>query len=132
MTVLVGYLPTPVGEAAVTFGIDEARRRGEALLLVNCGQDPSTAAADLAGQEAMAAVRATLAGSGVEHEIRQYTTPGRTVAEEIVGVAENEGASVVVIGLRHRTATGKYLFGSTAQRILLDSGVPVIAVKTPK
>jgi nucleotide-binding universal stress UspA family protein len=34
-----------------------------------------------------------------------------------------------VIGLRRRTPTGKLLFGSDAQQILLDVPCPVLAVK---
>lgn len=128
MTVLVGYLPTPVGEAAVTFGIEEARRRGEPLLVLNYGPDARTAGADLAGEESMTALRSRLAESGLQHEVRQYTSSGRGVADEIVHVAAAE-ASVIVLGLRRRSVTGKYLFGSTAQRVLLDAEVPVVTVK---
>ena len=38
-------------------------------------------------------------------------------------------AELIVIGMRHRTAVGKFLMGSTAQRILLDAPCPVLAVK---
>jgi nucleotide-binding universal stress UspA family protein len=38
---------------------------------------------------------------------------------------------VLVIGIRHRSAVGKLLMGSAAQRILLDVDCPVLAVKTP-
>jgi nucleotide-binding universal stress UspA family protein len=47
----------------------------------------------------------------------------------VIDVAVEVDASVLVIGLRHRTAVGKLLMGSTAQRILLDCPCPVLAVK---
>ena len=47
----------------------------------------------------------------------------------VVDAATALGASVLVIGIKHRTATGKLLFGSSAQRILLDATCPVLAVK---
>lgn len=47
----------------------------------------------------------------------------------MVSAAERLDASLVVIGLRRRTPTGKLLFGSDAQRILLDSPSRVLAVK---
>jgi nucleotide-binding universal stress UspA family protein len=38
---------------------------------------------------------------------------------------------VLVIGLRRRTAVGKLLLGSAAQRILLTVDCPVLAVEGP-
>ena len=35
MTVLVGYVPTPEGEAAFNAALSEARRRGERLVVLN-------------------------------------------------------------------------------------------------
>ena len=50
-------------------------------------------------------------------------------ADALVRVADERDASVVVIGLRHRTPVGKLIMGSAAQRILLDARCPVLAVK---
>jgi nucleotide-binding universal stress UspA family protein len=61
----------------------------------------------------------------------QQLVRGKEAAEEVVEAAERLDASFVVIGLRRRTPTGKLLFGSQAQRILLDAERPVVAVKAP-
>lgn len=47
---------------------------------------------------------------------------------EVLEVAEELGARYVVIGGRKRTPTGKALFGSTTQSILLDADRPVVTV----
>ena len=73
-------------------------------------------------------VKSRLAESGVDHELRQLVR-GNEPAEEVVELAEEVGAELIVIGMRHRTAVGKFLMGSTAQRILLDAPCPVLAVK---
>ena len=39
MTVLVGYGPNAVGEAALTAAVEESRRRQERLLVVNMSRD---------------------------------------------------------------------------------------------
>ncbi len=43
--------------------------------------------------------------------------------------AESTNAEFIVIGLRRRSPVGKLLLGSNAQRVLLDAGCPVLAVK---
>jgi nucleotide-binding universal stress UspA family protein len=70
------------------------------------------------------------ADAGVQAEVRQL--PGGTdTADAIVAVADEIGPDLVVIGLRRRTAVGKLIVGSTAQRILLGVACPVLAVKAP-
>ena len=54
---------------------------------------------------------------------------GSDPATAIVEAAAERGASVIVIGLRHRTPVGKLIMGSVAQRILIDAACPVLAVK---
>jgi nucleotide-binding universal stress UspA family protein len=66
----------------------------------------------------------------VEHELRQPVR-GHEPADEVVDLAAEVGAELVVIGLRRRTAVGKSLLGSTAQRILGDAPCAVLAVKAP-
>ncbi|MFD5895751.1 MULTISPECIES: universal stress protein [unclassified Streptomyces] len=128
MTVLVGYVPTPEGEAALRAGVDEARTRGETLLVMNTSRGDAYVDRGFAQQRDLDHVRRDLTELGVDFDIRQVVG-GRDAAEEIVELAGSSEISLVVIGLRHRSAVGKLLLGSSAQRILLDSPCPVLAVK---
>ena len=56
-------------------------------------------------------------------------TMGPDVAEEIVRVADEVDAELLVIGLRRRTPVGKMIMGSVAQQVLIDAPCPVLAVK---
>ena len=128
MTVLVGFVPNPLGEAALTAAVAEARRRGERLLVVNMSRDDVLVDARRAGEEQLERVRRDLEELALEFEVRQIEEGG-DAAEVLLDVAGREGVSVIVIGLRHRTPVGKLLLGSAAQRILLDADCPVLAVK---
>ncbi|SFJ37143.1 Universal stress protein family protein [Nocardioides psychrotolerans] len=51
------------------------------------------------------------------------------VAEAVLSAAREVDATLVVLGIRHRSPVGKLLMGSVAQRVLLDAECPVLAVK---
>jgi nucleotide-binding universal stress UspA family protein len=69
-----------------------------------------------------------LTAQAIEHEVREIVR-GRTPAEDIVGVANEVGADIIVIGLRRRSLVGKLIMGSNAQAILMQADCPVLAVK---
>jgi nucleotide-binding universal stress UspA family protein len=62
------------------------------------------------------------------YEIDQHVG-SHEASDELVAIADRVKASLIVIGLRRRTPTGKLITGSQAQRILLDANCPVLAVK---
>ena len=128
MTVLVGYVPTPLGEATLRAGVDESRRRGETLVVVNMSRDDVLVDAHRAATADLDRVERDVAELGVDVEVVRIEA-GSDTAEAILRAAEEHAASVVVIGLRHRSAVGKLIMGSTAQRILLASRCPVLSVK---
>ena len=129
-TVVVGYVPKPEGEAALAAGINEAKLRGSKLVVVNShrgGQEYDGSAARAAEDE-MNAIQKRLEEAGVEHDVRQLVR-GFEPAEDLISIAEANGAELLVIGLRRRSPVGKLILGSNAQRILLDAHCPVLAVK---
>lgn len=128
MTVLVGYLPSPEGEAAFDAAVAEAARRGEPLLVLNSPRAGAPVSAVAADDDAVGGLTARAGAAGVEVQVRRQAHDG-DAAEAVLTVAEEVAASVVVIGIRRRSAVGKLLMGSSAQRILLDSDRPVLAVK---
>lgn len=128
MTVLVGYVPTPLGEATLRAGVEEARRRSEPLVVVNMSRDDVLVDAHRAASDDLARVERDVAELGVAVEVVRIEE-GSDPAAAIVAAADERGASVIVIGLRHRTPVGKLIMGSAAQRILIDASCPVLAVK---
>src|SRR3954451_10217198 len=79
-------------------------------------------------QEQLEQVRTELREAGVDHEVRQLVR-GMDPADDLVNVAQEVDAEIIVIGLRRRSPAGKLILGSNAQRVLLDAPCPVFAVK---
>lgn len=129
MSVVVGYQSTPEGAAALSTARDTARSRGTRLVVVVSERaDRVDAERAKARDEDLARVAADLAEAGVDHEVRVLEGAG-DVADDLVRVAEDTAATLVVIGLRRRSTTGKLVLGANAQRVLLDAPCPVLAVK---
>lgn len=127
-TVVAGYTPGPLGRRILSAAIAQARRRNASLLVVNVSMGESWVDSRLADDDDWQAVRDELRESGIPHRMSQIDSRG-TPAEEVLRAAQEEGADLIVIGLRHRTPVGKMILGSAAQQILLDAHCPVLAVK---
>ncbi|RBY91437.1 universal stress protein [Blastococcus sp. TF02A-30] len=127
--VVVGFVPGPRGEAALQHAVEECRRRGARLVVVNSSRGDALVDERFVQGEPLRRLQDELTVSGVPAELRQPVR-GRDVAEELADVVRETGAELLVIGLRRRTAVGKLLMGSAAQRILLDVECPILAVKS--
>jgi nucleotide-binding universal stress UspA family protein len=126
--VVVGYVPSPEGRAALTRGVEEARFRKTRLVVVNTTRGDALVDERYLQEGAVAALQAELAALDVEAELRQ-ASDGQDVAEDLDRIATEVDAELVVIGLRRRTPVGKLILGSAASRILLTVHQPVLAVK---
>ncbi|MBZ4211411.1 MAG: universal stress protein [Comamonadaceae bacterium] len=128
MTVLVAYVPRPEGQAALDKGIEVAKRRNERLVVVNASPGGSKEDASLADVQDYERVQQVLSDSGLDTELKQFVR-GKNAVEEIEGLVESLGASLLIIGLRKRSPVGKLIMGSVAQELLLSVSCPVLAVK---
>ena len=130
MAIVVGYVPTREGRAALRRAADESLLRRSKLIVINSqrgGRDYDSDEAQRFETE-LSRIQGELDREGLEHEVRQLVR-GNEPAEDLIAVAEEEQADFIVIGLRRRTPVGKLILGSNAQRILLDASCPVLAVK---
>ena len=115
--IVVGYSSKAEGRAALGRAIAEATLRNAELIVLSSAPDCD-----------LEAVRAELAPSGLAHQVRAAAAD-LDPAEDLLNTAEATGAEFIVIGLRRRSSVGKLLLGGNAQRVLLDAGCPVLAVK---
>ena len=128
MTIVVGYVPTAEGRAALDRAVEESLQRRLRLVVVNSSRGDALADPGFPTEAEIENVRGQLESAGVDFEIRRPVR-GREASDEVVDVAKDVDASLIVIGLRRRTPVGKLIMGSNAQRILLDAECPVLAVK---
>ncbi|WP_392508786.1 universal stress protein [Naumannella halotolerans] len=119
MTVLVARTTTPESAAAIQEAIAEAKRRSEDLAIF-----------DLDGEPAEGLISGEL--DGVQVSYHGNDNRNRNAAAGLLDASVELGASVLVIGVKHRSAVGKLLLGSNAQSIILDAQIPVLAVKAPQ
>ncbi len=132
MRILMGYTRTELGEAVARHAIDEARRRGAELLILNTRRAGAAGDEDDEAryQEGLEQLTARLAHEGIDHRVLDYSV-GDSLAEDLLAAARKNEADLLVIGLRRRSPVGKLVMGSTAQEILLNADCPVLAVKLP-
>lgn len=130
MAIVVGYVATKEGRAALKRAADECVLRHTKLIVISSHRGGKDFDADEATrfEAELDRVKGMLSDKGLEHEIRQLVR-GNDPAEDLITVADEVSADFIVIGLRRRSPVGKLILGSNAQRILLDASCPVLAVK---
>lgn len=128
MTIVVGYIPNEQGEAALERAIIEAQRGDTRLVVVNSSKGDTPVDDRLIDARQYHELEERLAGTGVDFWIER-SAQGGDAADEVLRVARAQRAELIVIGLRKRSAMGKFLMGSTAQRILLQAECPVLSLR---
>jgi nucleotide-binding universal stress UspA family protein len=116
MTILVAVPESLEGRVALQAAATEAKTHQTDLVVLNLGLSkiaPTTLPRDVA--------TTVVDRSGpADHD------PADVVLDYL---ASHPGISRLVIGVKRRTPVGKVVFGSVSQRLLLESPVPVLAVK---
>ena len=139
MTIVVAYHETPVGRGALGHALAEARLRGTDLVVLTAparsGDEPVTHLPEVAeplisGSRPADGTVATADRPAVAVHLRTVVRPEH-LADELLDLAREVDAELIVIGLRRRSPVSKMLLGSDAQDVLLGATVPVLAVRPP-
>ncbi|HEY5151601.1 MAG TPA: universal stress protein [Mycobacterium sp.] len=129
MTIVIAYIPSPQGEAAIAAAIAEAHWRDEDLVVVNVTRGDAYVDRRFAAQQDISAIEARLTSADTDYQLRQIV--GEDPVHGVLAVVKEVDASLLVIGLRHRSPVGKLFMGSAAQQLLIHAPCPVLAVKDP-
>jgi nucleotide-binding universal stress UspA family protein len=129
-SIVVGFIFTREGYAAVDAAIAEATRRQAKLVVVHSMLGGSHDADEEYVESATAVedLRVRLQGLGIDfctHEFVRGNSPSTDLMDAVV----EHDAELMVIGIRRRSTVGKVLLGSNALEILHDASVPVLCVK---
>jgi nucleotide-binding universal stress UspA family protein len=126
--IVVGFVSTPEGHAALRHAGHEALLRKLSLVVVDLSREghdatPTSIEPDLAE------LRAECDAASLTVEIapaESFLEP----SEHVLKVAQEVDATLIVVGQRHRSRVGKFLLGSSVQRIVLEADCPVVTVKS--
>jgi nucleotide-binding universal stress UspA family protein len=131
MKIVTGFRPSTEGRAAVDRAIEEARLRDGTVLVVHSmrGGERDELEQVMNYRKRFEELKADLEASGVDHELIEYAR-GNSPAEDLLAIAREREADLIVIGIRRRSPVGKLVLGSNAQDVLLEADCPVLAVKS--
>ncbi|EME37445.1 UNVERIFIED_CONTAM: universal stress protein [Kocuria sp. CPCC 205295] len=113
--------------AVLQAGIDAAQHLGAALRVVHYAHDMT--AGPTAEPEMIQRIKELsrpILEAGIEFEIQRA---GDGVADQVLELAEDHAAALLVLAVRRRSPLMKLFLGSSAQRILLEASCPVLTLR---
>ncbi len=113
MTIVVAVPDSAEGKLALEAAVAEAKLLDTNLVAVNLGHGP-------------------LDTSAYGDVTVMNLSPVSDQVDGVLAAIEQHDASRLVIGIKRRTPVGKALLGSISQHLLLQSPIPVLAVKVPE
>jgi nucleotide-binding universal stress UspA family protein len=130
MKIMVGYRGKDVGKALLKLAVKHAKAfDGEILLVTSMrgGEDVELKKFTEA-EEALEKAKEFLETQDVNVETK-FLVRGLTPGEDLVNFSREVKADNIIIGVRSRSKVGKFVFGSTAQYVILEADCPVLSVK---
>lgn len=130
MTIAVAYTDSDAGRAALVVAVRQAQLEGTRLEVLSVIDDEPDGDDAVQRGEAEAHVADVLDSlPSLPAWTARVVAAGGDVAQGLLDLVVESGATMLVIGSRRRSPVGKLLMGSVVQRVILDSPVPVLTVK---
>lgn len=130
MRIVVGYIGTAQGRAALDAAVSEAELRDATVHVVASMRGDEDSDRFVTQREALDEARKVLDEAGVDYQVHDFAR-GQSPAEDLVQTVDEVGAGLLVIGIRKRSPVGKLVLGSNAAEIITNAPCPVLAVKPP-
>lgn len=132
MPVAVAHSTTVAGASALALALRECAIRSTSLVVMHVANDAENAKDPRHVEVYTEQVRSQLDELGAPADLvwrLDVVGSGGDVAEALVDLAVQSDADVLVIGQKARSRVGKFLMGSTVQRVLLDAPMPVLVTR---
>lgn len=131
MRIVTGFVRSAEGRAAFHRAVEEARLRDAELVLVHTTKGgPLYDLPEVREyRDELEEAERQLQDAGIVHRRREFAAQDSDPAKDLLRVAREEDADLIVIGIRRRSPVGKLVLGSTAQDVLLQADCAVLAVK---
>lgn len=122
---LVGVDSVETAERLVEY-LDDRVVEGDTVYAVNSlpGGDGTSDQEVVEGRDALETVEESLSVSVDSHQLIRGNAP----QEDVLQFADENTVDEIIIGIRKRSPTGKLMFGSTAQDLLLSTNYPTVVV----
>jgi len=128
MKIIVGYGGGGVGNKVLQLAKQEAKAHNASVEVIYTADLETKTRSEIAKREEaekdLQKVADDFKAEGISCNavVKSGLTPGEVLVEE----ARAGGADMIVIGLQRRSRLGKFVFGSTAQYVILESPCPVL------
>ncbi|GAA1150573.1 universal stress protein [Ornithinicoccus hortensis] len=136
MSIAVAHSDTPEGRAALLAASAWAETHDTDLLVLHVeGDTASETTRPEARQSGVHEVERAVTDTFQQHGAHPVdwsvvaTPSGGDVASALLDLVVEHAAELLVVGSQRRSRVGKLLMGSTVQRVVLDSPVPVLVVR---
>ncbi len=131
MTVAVAHQVSPASRLALAQAEKEAKVRGTDLAVLHVVDNIDHDKAEAYKLGISDEIERVMGSEpSVPWQLHLRTT-APDLGRELVDLADEVGAELLVIGARRRSPVGKALMGSVAQTVILQANIPVLVVKPP-
>lgn len=121
-------LAGPAGATVVLLHVFTEEEYNSTTNKLDIGDTSEVTADDVAKRHrTVRSIERSLDEEGINYEIRGAIG---THADEVVRLATDTESDLVIVGGRGRSPTGKAIFGSTAQEVILTAPCPVTLVRS--
>ncbi len=130
MTILVALSTSERRTRVMDFAVEEAKLRGEKLIIVHSlyGGDRTSEEEIEEGENLLKWAEEKAKNEGLEVETHLLVR-GKEPGDDILDFMRESKPNMVVVGVKRRSPAGKLIFGSVPQKIILNSDIPVVAIK---